>query len=53
MSSSMAHCFRVAVMYEAGSNVSIELDLVKDRESGTISTVPSQVDHSIPRSLFK
>jgi hypothetical protein len=31
-------------MYEAGSNVSIELDLAKDRESGTISNIPSQVD---------
>jgi hypothetical protein len=34
------------VMYEAGSNVSIGLDLAKDRESGTISIVPSQVDRS-------
>ena len=33
-------------MYEAGSNVSIGLDLAKDRENGTISIVPSQVDRS-------
>jgi hypothetical protein len=33
-------------MYEAGSNVSIGLDIAKDRESGTISNVPSQADRS-------